>query len=1355
MTTEETSNTSDDVVPVCGVGASAGGVEPLVDLIANFPVDCEFAIVVIQHLSPDHESMMSTLLQRRTSMPVRQVVDHDVLEPGHVYVLGPGDEVMLANGHLKVKDRPVLLEGSRSPHPIDLFFKSLASRGSKACAIVLSGTGSDGADGVKAVRQSGGLTLAQDDSALFADMPRAALDSGFLDAVGDAPELAQFTVSFMAGGERPSVVSQFEPMEIEVLAELEASTGINFEDYKRGTIHRRLEQEVQRLGLESLEDLARRLRTSPADSSEVARQLLIGVTTFFRNPMAFDQLAEEAADALVTEAANEGRAVRVWIAGCATGQEAYSVAMILLEARERLGLMVPVKVFATDIHDGFLAVAREGVYSEEQMNEVNPERRAEFFTAAADGWRVTPELRGTVAFSQHNILSDAPFTRIDLMVCRNTLIYFTRNAQMNAMWAFGFALRKGGVLMLGESEMLGVAGSDFAEISPPGCLFRKVDNHVTAGLRRSRGPLDIRLAPPKLPRSINLTSSRPGNIGRVPPPMQMMTLEAHELIAKQLGLGGLVFNETRELTRIIGRGAEWLRFTAGPAPSDGVALIEDPILRGGVESILHQLGKGESDPAQPVTLASGGERELLLLRGSQVANGPTFHTLVYAVPPSLQNDDVVLTEPRLADSDVPLAERVEWLEKELAMAREQLHSTLEQRDSSVADLAATNEELVVSNEELQTSIEELSSVNEELRTMADENEARLTEVLELGSDLEQILDAIDIGIILLNTDLTIRRYSEPATRYFHIVRTDIGRPFSHIRPDFEISGLADAVTRAIQTKEASSLRTSTEDDDSRTLLINVRPYHIARGELGCSITAADITTAQLREELEKVTERMTDTLAVTGVAVWERSHDMEYRWGSDNFAEVVGFSVDDWRSFPNIEAIHPDDRIMLAELMAEQRREAEEGLTPELSFDYRVLGENGQYRVVNAKTVAAINDDRGLVWGVTRDVTERRQQGIRLEELNEELARVSHRLERTLAATGVVVWERSADRSRRWASSNFADVVGFTVEDWKNFPNIDVIHPDDRVEVERQIAAQRRELAGGRTTIDIDYRVLSESGEYRVVNDSIVVDSEDGQSVLLGVSSDVTAERHREQRLIELTDELIGVNQQLVDANDQLTEFVHVANRDLRQPLVRIESEVNRVLSDERVASLEPDDSCSVLLHTVRNRTQALSEMLEEFLGYATVGDSGPYVPDDVDLSQMGELVVAQVEPAPGTVIDLRADVATVCVERVPFRACLRNLIATTARHAGVVGGGLRVDINRGKASEGPGQIEVRLAELGGVESGTGAVKVVEERLASESDIEMQIVQRILGAYGSQLDFAIDEDGRATVGFDWPLTDQS
>ena len=1204
-------------VGVCGVGASAGGVEPLVELIGSLPADCGFAIVVVQHLSPNHESMMSALLQRRAAMPVRQVVDDDELQPGHVYVLGPGDEVTLGNGHLRVKDRPVLLEGSRSPHPIDLFFKSLAKRGSRACAIVLSGTGSDGAEGIKAVRQTGGLTLAQDDSALFADMPRAALDSGFLDAIGDPAELAQHVVSFMAGEERPEVGSHFEPVEREILTELEAATGVSFEDYKRGTIHRRLEQEVQRLGLDSLGALGRRLQTSPSDCADVARQLLIGVTTFFRNPMVFGELADTAVDPLLIQADKDNRAVRVWTAGCATGQEAYSIAMILLEAKQRLGLDVPIKVFATDVHDGFLALAREGTYTEDQMTEVDPERRTEFFTATADGWRVTPELRGVVAFSQHNLLSDAPFTRIDLMVCRNTLIYFTRNAQMNAMWAFGFALRQGGILMLGDSEMLGSAVSDFVELSSPGCLFRKVDDQVTSSLRRSRGPLDIRLAPPRIPRPVLPVGARPSMASRAPLPTQKVTIDAHELMAKELGIGGLVFNESRELTRIIGSGVDWLRFAAGPAPTDGIALVEDPILRGGVESILHQMANGDVSPVQPITVTVQGKRERLVLRGGRVPGKISNNTLVYASPVHIQADLVGEESetggPESVDGPSSI-ERVEWLEKELAMAREQLHTMLEQRDSSLADLAATNEELVVSNEELQTSIEELSSVNEELRTMADENEARLTEVLELGSDLEQILDAIDIGIILLNADLTIRRYSEPSSRYFHLVRTDLGRPFSHIRPDFDVGGLADAVNKAVVSGVATSLRSDTTRDETRTLLINVRPYHIARGELGCSITVADVTTSQFRE-LEKTTERMKRVLRATGFAVWERSVDRTTRWGSDNFEEVVGFSVDEWLDFPNIDAIHPDDRKTLAALLDQQRQSTSDGLL-ELDMDYRVRDGSDGYRVVNARAVAALEGKDASVWGISRDATE---------------------------------------------------------------------------------------------------------------------------------------ERERARRLVELNGELIDVNDQLVHANKQVSEFARVASRDLRQPISLIQAEVDLVLQDPRVSQLPADDTCAVLLSNVSTRTQVLSELLEEFLDFATVG------PDQsgsahVDLLRLSELVVSQIEVPQGIAIDLRADVVNVQVEQVPFRACLRNLVANAARNSEGLADGIQVDISHRKSADGPGSVHVVLSDLGSHAAGPTALQAVEERFRGGSEIELQLVQRILDGRNSELEFAIDDDGRAILGFEWPLS---
>jgi two-component system CheB/CheR fusion protein len=971
---------------ICGIGASAGGLEPLAELIAHFPTESGVAVVVAQHLSPDHESMMPRLLGRKTSMPVHQAEDGTELQPDNVYVLGPGDVVTVDGHKLVVHDRPTGANHTPS-RPIDSLFESLASWQAKAAAIVLSGTGSDGTRGVAAVREAGGLTLAQDESALFADMPAAAVDSGFVNAVGPPLQLATWAVDFLVDGNRPPGASRFGPVESNILGHLEAVTGINFEDFKHGTVLRRLEHRMQTVGAESLDQLAERVSASREEAIALSQDILVGVTQFFRDPLMWRRLEEKCLDDLVREASKAKRPLRCWIAGCATGQEAYTLAMLLDEARARIDPNLAVKIFATDVHDRALATARDGLYSEEELAGIDPERREAYFQAEDGRWRVVPELRAMIAFSNHNLLVDAPFTRIDLLACRNTLIYFTQSAQLNALWAFGFALRRGGVLVLGDSEALGPAEVDFNEVVDQHRIFRKVDDRVTAQLKRARQAYNGHLAAPTPRRFPGLgPNGSPGFRSGERALNERVALAAHSVIFATEQLGGLVFSPGRELLHVIGGATNWLRFPAGATPPDAVRLIEDPALRLGVEAVLRQLRADEVKPAQhDLTISLAATRQRVRLRGAVVREGQVSCHVVYATAADrFQSDE---DEILVVDGDAQST--IDELQAELAAARSQLNLALAQQDASMADLAASNEELMVANEELQTSMEELSSVNEELRTVADENEQRLVELLEIGADLEQILDATEIAVVLLDSTLRIRRFSEPARRYFNLLATDIGRPFTHLRASIPIDDLEPAIERARLQGETTPIRSELPgSEETGTILTTVAPYAIARGESGVSVRLVDITPAwEAERERRLAADRLATSLDTTGVVTIEHDLDGTDHWASSNFEAVVGHPPAEWHDgFPALDIVHPDDHEAAQAVFAALRKDAAgQPPYPLRDLDLRIVSQTGSTRHLDFKAAADRVDGRPIIRAVAADVGHIRYREHKLAELNEQL----------------------------------------------------------------------------------------------------------------------------------------------------------------------------------------------------------------------------------------------------------------------------------------------------------------------------------------------------------------------------------
>ncbi len=977
-----------DVEPtgICGIGASAGGLEPLADFLAGFPTDSGLVLVIAQHLSPDHESMMPQLLGRRTSMTVCHAEDGERLLPNHVYVLGPGDVVTVDGLRLVVHDRPSSADHTPT-RQIDSLFDSLVSWGEKAATVVLSGTGNDGSEGSKAVRKAGGLALAQDETALFPDMPSAAVESGFIDAVGPPAQLALWTADYLKTGDRPPGATRFGPVETRILGDLEAVTGINFEDFKQGTVLRRLEHRMQAVGTTSLEQLADRVSASREEAIALSQDLLVGVTQFFRDPTMWQKLGEECLEELVHDAVKAKRPLRCWIAGSATGQEPYSLAMLLSEVKDRIDPTLVVKIFATDVHDRALSIARDGLYDDEELAGVNPERRERFFQVEDGKWRVIPEVRAMVAFSNHNLLVDAPFTRIDLMMCRNTLIYFTQGAQLNAFWAFGFALRRQGLLVLGDAEALGPASVDFSEMMDDHRVFRKIDDRVTAELKRARHAYNGHLATPsarRFPGAMAVPS--PGRFGqRVQ--TDRVALAAHGVIFANEQLGGLVFSPGRELLHVIGGATNWLRFPAGATPPDAVRLIEDPALRLGVETVLRRLSSEEGDHVEhDLTISLASNHQRVRLRGVIVNEGPSPYFVVYTTSANDANDaagSVTLTDGEAQTT-------IEELQIELSAARSQLHLALAQQDASTSDLAASNEELMVANEELQTSMEELSSVNEELRTVADESEQQLNELLELGADLEQILDATEIAVVLLDTELHIRRFSAPARQYFNLLSTDIGRPFKHLRASVPIVNLEPAIELAARTGETTAIRSDVqlEGPEDRTILTTIAPYSIARGETGVSIRVVDISPAwETERELRVASERLASSLDATGVVAFERELETGRRWVSDNFGEVLAVPLDEWMvGAPINDAVSSEDRLVIEAFATRLRSDAARDKPyPTHETTVRLVGPDGNEADFALKCAAGRFDGRALIRGVALDVTETHERENRLEDLNNKL----------------------------------------------------------------------------------------------------------------------------------------------------------------------------------------------------------------------------------------------------------------------------------------------------------------------------------------------------------------------------------
>ena len=828
---EEHEDTESGGFHVVGVGASAGGLESLERLFSRLPPTTGMAFVVLQHLSPDFKSLMDELLARRTQMPVRLAEDEMPVEANNVYLLPPMKEMV-------IRDRRLLLSDRDPRHglamPIDHFFRSLAlDLGDRAIAVVLSGSGSDGSRGIKDVRRSGGVVFSESpDTAAFNGMPLSAMATGAVDQVLAPEEIADAIARLGRPDARPprpdadgAGLDDEDASVTAVLRLLRDEYGIDFSHYKASTVTRRIER---RLALNRSLDLSSYIETLRGDSRELNslyEDLLIGVTRFFRDDSSFRTLEDRIIPDIIDRqpAAEPDHPIRIWVAGCATGQEAYSIAMILheqLAARER---PVNLKILATDVHKSSLEVASAGIYSKEQLGGVSQERLERFFTLKPSGYQISQTLRESIVFAPHNLIRDAPFTKLDLITCRNLLIYFQPHAQKTVLTLFHFALKTGGFLFLGSSESPGGLVDEFDTLDEHAKIYRK---------RRDVGlPRDLKLPLPRgnvLPRPSVTALNRMGGVNP-------QLLAVYDRLLDRFMPPSFLIDEHGQLIDTFGS-AESLLKMKRRRPSQGILDMLDGELRTVVSGALHRVRKDASHvryDGVPVPGLAG--RFTVSAEPLRDARGGLTHVLLSL---TAQDGAPVALAPRPSpspasiDAGVPLIEPLDVagmnqdqmvaLQDELSYTKENLQSAIQELETTNEELQATNEELVASNEELQSTNEELHSVNEELYTVNAEYQKKNVELQELNDDIEHLLEGTDVGN-------AVSRSSAPHPEVHPAHRRPVPRDRARRRtadPDFTHELLHPTffgdVTRVLE--QGTTVEAQTWDTRGRCYFLRILPY---------------------------------------------------------------------------------------------------------------------------------------------------------------------------------------------------------------------------------------------------------------------------------------------------------------------------------------------------------------------------------------------------------------------------------------------------------------------------------------------------------------------------------------------------
>jgi two-component system CheB/CheR fusion protein len=849
---------------VVGIGASAGGLEAFTEFLAGLPPHLDLALVFVQHLDPHHKSNLVEILSRSTSIPVVEATDSTPLQGGQLYVMPADRDLAILHGVLHLLARP---ESTSRHLPIDAFFRSLAEdQGSNAIGVILSGTGSDGALGIRAIKAEGGITMVQERaSAKYDGMPAAAIATGHVDFVLPPKELAKELARIArnpvakmlpaSATDAPEAASQTDMQKVLLL--LRRATGMDFSYYKRNTVERRVARRMVLHRIESLGHYARYLQQTPGEAEFLFEDLLINVTSFFRDPDVFEALRTVVFPSILKQRPPEAP-IRIWVPACSTGEEAYSIAITLLESLGEDETATRVQIFGTDVSRQGIEKARQGTYPENIEGEVSPDRLRRFFVKVDSGYQIRKSIRDMCVFANQNVIKDPPFSHLDLISCRNLLIYMTPVLQQRIIPSFHYALKGDGYLVLGGSETIGDFAQLFSLVDKKHKIYAKKDTAVRLPLQVSPTEASTAHATPE-PETPPLPDGLPD-----------LEKEVSRIVLSRYGPPGVVVNEQMEIVRFRGQTGRFLEPAPGAATWNLMKMTR-PGLAVELRAALHK-AQAENAPVRKegVRVRSNGSTALVNLEvipmGVKRPEGQHYLVLfeeVLASPAAPEPDQKTKPTKRAIHA---AQQEIDTLRAELASAKQTLQSIIEEHEATNEELRAANEEVQSSNEELQstneeltTAKEELQSTNEELTTLNEELENRNAELRQAVNDLNNLLNSVNIPILILGNDLSIRSFTPLAERTFRLIPADVRRPIGELRLGIEVENLEAMVRDVI---DSLNMREETvRGQDDRWYNLRIRPYRTTDNKIsGAVLSLIDVTERKRIEELLQNQEAFTESL---------------------------------------------------------------------------------------------------------------------------------------------------------------------------------------------------------------------------------------------------------------------------------------------------------------------------------------------------------------------------------------------------------------------------------------------------------------------------------------------------------------
>jgi len=1089
--------------PVVGIGASAGGLEALREFVQTVPSNSGMCYVIVQHLAPDHPSIMDQLLANHSKIAVVKIEDGLPLESDKIYVIPAGPELTIERGRFRLHEKPAE-RGLRTP--IDRFFNSLADQfGGRAYCVVLSGTGSDGTAGLRAVKAAGGVAIAQEAlSAKFSGMPENAAATGLVDFVLEPSRISarlqeiEHHRSLVEHGEDAKSRHEEIGEKLGAIIELiDGEEGHDFSSYKTATLIRRVERRMTILRQRTVDGLIMTLQEQPEECSRLLQDFLIGVTQFFRDPDAFQSLKEKIIEPLVK---SQPQRIRVWVPGCSTGEESYSIAMLLANALDEFQKHIPVQVFGTDIDLSALVRARCGSFPTSALEPLTEEQRDRFFVGDGSSAHVAPRLREMCVFAPHNLIEDPPFSRLDLISCRNVLIYLNSDVQSKIISRFHYALNPGGTLFLGPSETLGAGEPFFHPIEKEIRIFRRNDEQRPG--YSSLSDWRARETPLRAVRTLPDTAA-PAIASGIKPE-QSFEQVVEQYVLRHYAPPHAVVNQRNEVIYLSENMAPFIGPSRG-TPSSALDVFVIRELRLPVRTAIERMREREEEFTEENVIVPIGDQKYVI----DVVASPSPFTEGASIV-ILRHVRVQGAQELAETTDARMDRDRELLDRELALTRRQLAAALAEHEAADQELRSSNEELLSMNEELQsaneeleTSREELQSINEELQTINSELTENNKQLVRANSDLKNLFESTEIATLFLDSNLFVRRFTPETARLFGVKERDVGRPLEDLSSQIPFQTIRGDASVAIEDLQSTSREVTAGAGDA-TYLMRTRPYRTIDDRLdGCVVSFIDITDRKTYEQnLARSERRYRSVIEAHSELLCRFLADGTLTLVNEAYAANFGKSRDELIGQSFFPFVAEEDRRLVREIL-ESLSPAE----PYRTVEHRVVTPFGQVRWIEW-TNRLVEADNGSTeyQAVGRDVTDRKVAEMALAEREQ-------RLNFALEVSALGAWELNVNTGEAERSLRHDQIFGYDelLEEWSFDTFLEHVVPEDRQDVQNRY----------QTAIDncehwsFECRIHRADGATRWIaaNGRPILDDKGNVEVLLGTIKDVTEMKTAELEL--------------------------------------------------------------------------------------------------------------------------------------------------------------------------------------------------------------------------------------------------